>query len=400
MSSPEGRVLSLVELIYRAASTPDEWNDFAAALAAELGDPAVALNLEVPGVPATRRAYRVNSDPSYANVFSEYVARGEFPWRLDKISRDRFVYGSEIFPDSEIEGTSFYRSYMRPQRMLPVGPVGHVFGSSDGQPMAAMGIYRFDGGRPFDAADLRMLDLTVPHLRQAYRIHCELQGYRNQMDATREVLDRVPIGVVLLDRDCRATAINEVAERIAAQNDGFAIDGGPQLVQNVEVGGIETTAPAGSAAKVRSTSNIEFQRLLARAVAHELRDGEGGFFAERPSGKRAFTGVVTSLSATARIGFAQDARAALYISDPESHNLGMRNLLASLYGLTDAEAEIATLLSAGHSIEEAAEVRGVKLSTARSQLKSVFAKTGVNRQSDLLRLLLNNVTALLLSREG
>jgi len=400
MSSPDGRVLSLVELIYRAASTPDKWNDFAPALAAELGGPAVALNLEVPGAPGTRRSYRVNSDSSYANVFSEHVARGEFPWRLDNIPLDRFVYGSETFPDSEIEGTSFYRSYMRPQRMLPVGPVGHVFGSSDGQPMAAMGIYRFDGGRPFDAADLRMLDLTVPHLKQAYRIHCELQGYRNQMDATREVLDRVPIGVVLLDRDCRATAINEVAERIAAQNDGFAIDGGPQLVQNVGGGGNETTAQFGGVAKVRRTSNIEFQGLLARAVAHELRDGEGGFFAERPSGRRAFTGVVTSLSATARIGFAQDARAALYISDPESHNLGMRNLLASLYGLTDAEAEIATLLSAGHSIEEAAEIRGVKFSTARSQLKSVFSKTGVNRQSDLLRLLLNNVTALLLRQEG
>jgi DNA-binding CsgD family transcriptional regulator len=310
------------------------------------------------------------------------------------------VYGHEIFPESEIEGTSFYRSYMRPQRMLPVGPVGHVFGSSDGQPMAAMGIYRFDGGRPFDAADLRMLDLTVPHLKQAYRIHCELQGYRNQVDATREVLDRVPVGVVLLDRDCRATAINEVAERIAAQNDGFAIDGGPQLVENVEVGGIETTTPSGGVAKVRSPSDREFQQLLARGVAHEMRSDEGGFFVERPSGKRAFTGVVTSLSATARIGFAQDARAALYVSDPESHNLGMRDLLASLYGLTDAEAEITTLLSAGHSIEEAAEVRGVKFSTARSQLKSVFAKTGVKRQSDLLRLLLNNVTALLLSREG
>jgi hypothetical protein len=101
MYSPEGRVLSLVELIYRAASTPDAWNDFAAALAAELGDPAVALNLEVPGAPGTRRAYRVNSDRSYADVFGDHVARGEFPWRLDKISRDRFVYGSEIFPTAK-----------------------------------------------------------------------------------------------------------------------------------------------------------------------------------------------------------------------------------------------------------------------------------------------------------
>ena len=75
----------------------------------------------------------------------------------------------------------------------------------------------------------------------------------------------------------------------------------------------------------------------------------------------------------------------------------MRDLLASLYGLTPAEAELASLLSAGHSIEEAAEIRGVTLNTARSQMKRVFSKTGVNRQADLVRLLLNNVTALLLT---
>ena len=398
MSSPEARALPLIELIYRAASAPDLWTDLCAAVATELGEPAVAMNLEVPGKPADHRAYRAHSDASYGKMFADYAMRGEFPWRLDKVSRDRFVYGSEIFPESEIENTSFFLCYMEPQGMLPEGPLGHVFGSSDGQPMAALGMYRFQGGRPFDAADLAMLDLLVPHLAQAYRIHCELQGYRHQVDATREVLDRIPIGVVLLDRDRRATAINEVAERIIAQNDGFAIDETPQLARTAEVDGTEDGACAADFARSQSAVDRDFQTLLERAVRHELREGEGGFSAERFSGRRPFTGVVTSLNATARTGFARDARAALYVSDPEARNLGMRDLLASLYGLTDAEAELATLLSAGHSLEAAAEIRGVTLHTARSQVRNVFGKTGVNRQSELVRLLLNNVTALLLTR--
>ena len=61
--------------------------------------------------------------------------------------------------------------------------------------------------------------------------------------------------------------------------------------------------------------------------------------------------------------------------------------LHDLFSLTQAEARLACALSAGHSIESAAALFEVQSATIRSELKSVFRKTGVNRQQDLVRLI-------------
>ena len=65
-----------------------------------------------------------------------------------------------------------------------------------------------------------------------------------------------------------------------------------------------------------------------------------------------------------------------------------RAQLAVLFGLTAAEAALAEGLGHGCTLEQVARARGVKISTARSQLAAVLAKTGCRRQQDLLRLLL------------
>jgi DNA-binding CsgD family transcriptional regulator len=62
--------------------------------------------------------------------------------------------------------------------------------------------------------------------------------------------------------------------------------------------------------------------------------------------------------------------------------------LQQLYGLTPAESRLALLLAAGNAPKEAAQQLQVGISTVRSQLKSIFAKTDTNRQSELVRLLL------------
>ena len=62
-------------------------------------------------------------------------------------------------------------------------------------------------------------------------------------------------------------------------------------------------------------------------------------------------------------------------------------MLASLYGLTETEARLASALSGGHSLESAAALLRHRPSTARAHLKAVFRKVGVNRQQDLVRML-------------
>ncbi len=55
------------------------------------------------------------------------------------------------------------------------------------------------------------------------------------------------------------------------------------------------------------------------------------------------------------------------------------------FGLTPAEARLAALLKDGLSLKEAAASLGISVNTARNQIRSVFEKLGVNRQSDLIR---------------
>jgi DNA-binding CsgD family transcriptional regulator len=62
-----------------------------------------------------------------------------------------------------------------------------------------------------------------------------------------------------------------------------------------------------------------------------------------------------------------------------------KEILKMLYGLTQAECRLVNLLMQGLSLSEAGQLNGLTQNTLRSQLKSVFQKTDVRKQSELIR---------------
>lgn len=62
-----------------------------------------------------------------------------------------------------------------------------------------------------------------------------------------------------------------------------------------------------------------------------------------------------------------------------------------LYGLSPAEIALIDELLQGSSIAVAADKLGISENTARTQLRSVFAKTNVHRQAELIRLVLTSL---------
>lgn len=62
-------------------------------------------------------------------------------------------------------------------------------------------------------------------------------------------------------------------------------------------------------------------------------------------------------------------------------------MLQALFDLTKAEARVAKGIAEGHAPADLARTLGLSVDTVRTQLKSVFAKVGVSRQADLVRLL-------------
>ncbi|MDI3258717.1 MAG: LuxR C-terminal-related transcriptional regulator, partial [Sinobacteraceae bacterium] len=71
-----------------------------------------------------------------------------------------------------------------------------------------------------------------------------------------------------------------------------------------------------------------------------------------------------------------------------------QELVRRLFGLTRMEAQLALLLAEGYTLDEAAEKMDVRRNTARTHLRSIFCKTGVTRQTMLVRLMLNSVLTL------
>ncbi len=66
--------------------------------------------------------------------------------------------------------------------------------------------------------------------------------------------------------------------------------------------------------------------------------------------------------------------------------LAIEAVLAANFGATAAEARAAARFAQGMTAREVAEALGVKDATVRGQLKAVFAKTGVSKAKDLVRL--------------
>lgn len=62
----------------------------------------------------------------------------------------------------------------------------------------------------------------------------------------------------------------------------------------------------------------------------------------------------------------------------------LKTVLFDQFGLTPAEAAVSAALCEGASLRAIAEARGAAITTVRNQVKSVMAKAGVRRQSELV----------------
>ena len=72
---------------------------------------------------------------------------------------------------------------------------------------------------------------------------------------------------------------------------------------------------------------------------------------------------------------------------PDAERIARR--VRRLYGLTEAEARVVSALTLGETVEQIAVAHGVRVSTVRAQVRSIFEKTGVHRQTELVRLALS-----------
>ena len=230
----------------------------------------------------------------------------------------------------------------------------------------------------FDKQDQIFCQRLVPHLQRAIQMHREFAALHGAKDAALAVLDRLPMGVLLLDRGGRALFSNQQARRIFARNDGLIVD------------------RDGLCRAARSDESAILERLIDEAV--RTGDGQvagagGAARVSRPSGLRPLTVLVGPLGQNRFDLGAATPVAAVFLSDPEDKPETPAGLLQRLYGLTAMEARLASALLAGATVKDAAAALEIAEGTAREYLKAIFRKTGTRRQSELMTLVLTGPAA-------
>jgi DNA-binding CsgD family transcriptional regulator len=127
--------------------------------------------------------------------------------------------------------------------------------------------------------------------------------------------------------------------------------------------------------------DVAVRELLARR-----KGGLSSPVALPRNGRRHLLAYPAKLSSKLANAFA-DCQAMIVLVDPEADRKPPEATLRSVFHLSEAEARLAGQLGSGDPLETAAERLGIAKETSRSQLKSIFAKTGVNRQAQLVALM-------------
>jgi len=368
------------EPIYAAAVRPADWHRVVESMAKAF-DAAALIIINLPGsIP--RQCFTSGIEPGFPEHYAESRFNGlPFSTETVELFASRFGQFSEAFEEVELRDSEFFATWMKPQGFAPVWPIVHSLTLMDDISAGVVTFFRRGGGDPFSKSDLELGDSLVSHLSRAVNFYFTLEGVQRARLALAEVIDRLPMGVILIDEKRQPVICNRSAERITPLDDGFRVnEHGPVIADARE--------------------NAVLQKMLADALecepGHEL-NSSGVMSVTRLTGKRSFPVMVTPLMAPPPGGRSKEAVAAIFVSnsDPEeTAPISAAESLKRLYDLTSAEAQIVEQLAAGKSLEAAAAARGVSIHTARAHLKHAFAKTDTQRQGELVRLVLTGVTSM------
>jgi DNA-binding CsgD family transcriptional regulator len=183
--------------------------------------------------------------------------------------------------------------------------------------------------------------------------------------AAEGALDALSFGVIVLDDVGRAELVSAAARRALA---------GGEL--GLRQGRLWARAPG---------PDRELQACLDKAGGDEVF-GPAVLRIARADGGEWIVWIMR-LPASSALATNERPGLLVLIGDPRQTVLPSRETVARLFGLTEAETDLALAMAGGGALAEIAADRGVRLSTVRTQLLAVLEKTGLHRQSELVRLL-------------
>lgn len=218
---------------------------------------------------------------------------------------------------------------------------------------------------------MRKLQQLAPHFGRALDASLLLASHGGGTRQLSAVMDLMPNAALLLDSRGSVTQTNTAADTLLRSSDGIAVDAGLQL----------TCALSGE------------RQSLARALKDALTVATGPGVALAPPVRvsRRSGAAPLLVMPVPRPCFpfwepVAPARVLVIIVDPAAKSRATAPAIQAAFGLTDAEASVALLLTSGVPGAQMPAILGVTAATIKTHLRRCFEKTGTHSQVELSRL--------------
>ncbi len=369
-----GLMNEAIHAIYQSVLEAEPWRASMALISEYIG--CTSTTIVVRPSTATDLGYLVCHPTNGAEFETAYKTKW---FRFDPfvdLPHERVVLVSDVMSNRAWQESDYFTQFLRfgmPADADHGMGVDIVTGAGT---VCKLRLFRLPDLPPFDQEDKRRLAVLVPHVKQALTLAAHATRNEAEREIYEEGLDRLNIGVVVLDERGQLLRANPVACHILTAGDGLRVSGRE----------LEACTPA---------ETRELRRLLNGAAAN----GDAAMSLSRPSGRRKMAAVVRGIPMIEESEGRSRPAHAVFLRDPDAQARPALDMARQLFDFTPAEANFAIELVNGLSLDEAAIKLGIRRNTARAHLRAIFMKAGVTRQSELVRVLLNAVLGLDVQRD-
>lgn len=380
------QLLELIGAIYDAAVDPALWPVFLAQFAQACGSSTTLFFMHdfanggaaVEADPSAITAH-VHIGPEYIQSFAEhYNSVNVWVKNEETLPEGIAVTSDMLFPNALLPSTEWYGDYLRPQNLFYA--LGGIV-VRQGTRAVKFTSLRSRRQGDFGKDQMSLYEMLIPHIRRACALHLQFSKISGMQQAGLHLLDTLAVGVILLDSSARAMFVNRAAREIVQQKDGLLLDF------------------LGRCSASISSESRRLQTLVAKAICTGIGIGieAGGTISlSRRNSARPLSVLVSPLPTQGlkhkfQVGFSPVAT--LLIGDPDKAVRSPVEVIAGLYGLTPAEANLASGLVGGLTLDQYAQTQQISRNTAATHLKRILSKTGTRRQSEFVKILLTGPAA-------
>ncbi|PRB83968.1 helix-turn-helix transcriptional regulator [Pseudomonas sp. MYb185] len=334
----------------------------------------VTLILRIPGVEDVGLMLVAGDLEGSGKVTYFRYLHGDTPF--SNMPADRVFTVDDVMSFQEWENCAYYRDYSK------LNDVYHVMGADISTADSGVLRFRITRGQSqpaFTESDKALCSRLVPHLRRSLHVHNLLGRSASLGNLYAEAVNRLSVATLVLDETGSVLQLNDVARELLGHTDGLKLVGSR----------LEASYPS---------DNRELHKLIRDAVeskdASQPRETREALSIARPSGEVSLGVVVEPIPGAEWAEGRGQPAVMVYIRDAVGKSQVDNRVAKELFNFTPAETMLALQLANGLSLEEAAENLGIMRNTARAHLRAIFSKTGVRRQAELVRVMLNSVVTL------